>query len=90
MTEEKKEGLKRTLVGRVVSNKMIKSVVVSVEIKVKHPVYGKYMVKTRKYAAHDETNLLVEGDLVEIVEGRPVSKTKSWVVSKVLEKARVI
>lgn len=82
--------VKRTLVGRVVSDKMEKTVTVLVERKVKHPVYGKVMVRSKKYAAHDEANVAQAGDLVEIVETRPVSKTKSWAVTAVLEKAIVI
>ncbi|NJM31622.1 MAG: 30S ribosomal protein S17 [Limnobacter sp.] len=87
MSDGRVSGLKRTLVGRVVSNKMTKSVVVMVENRMKHPLYGKYISKTHKYTAHDESNEIGEGDLVEITEGRPISKTKSWSVSKVLEKA---
>jgi small subunit ribosomal protein S17 len=79
--------LSRTLVGRVVSNKMDKTVTVRVERKVKHPVYGKYMVRTTKYHAHDETNQVNEGDLVEIAETRPLSKTKTWAVKRVVQQA---
>ena len=82
--------LTRTLVGRVSSNKMDKTVTVVVERKMKHPLYGKFIVKSTKYHAHDETNQYNEGDLVEIEETRPVSKTKSWVVTKLIEAARVI
>ena len=82
--------LTRTLVGRVSSNKMDKSVTVVVERKMKHPLYGKFIVKSTKYHAHDETNQYNEGDLVEIEETRPVSKTKSWAVTKLIEAARVI
>jgi len=82
--------VKRTLIGRVVSDKMEKTVTVLVERKVKHPVYGKVMVRSKKYAAHNQDNLAKAGDLVEIVETRPVSKTKSWAVTSVLEKAVVI
>ncbi|WP_028454322.1 30S ribosomal protein S17 [Chitinilyticum litopenaei] len=82
--------LKRTLTGRVVSNKMDKTVTVLVEHLVKHPLYGKMVRKSKKYHAHDEANAFNEGDLVEIVETRPVSKTKSWAVSKLLEKARTV
>lgn len=78
--------LKRTLVGRVVSNKMQKTVTVLVERKVKHPIYGKYIVKSTKYHAHAET-LLNEGDTVEIQEGRPISKTKSWRVTRLVQAA---
>ena len=76
--------LKRTLVGRVVSNKMQKTVTVVVERKVKHPVYGKYIVKSTRYHAHVESKLN-EGDTVEIQESRPLSKTKTWVVTRVVE-----
>lgn len=82
--------LKRTLVGRVVSNKMDKTVTVLIENRVKHPLYGKYVVRSKKYHAHDEANQYNEGDKVEITESRPLSRTKSWVVSRLLEAARVI
>ena len=82
--------LKRTLVGKVTSNKMNKTVTVLVEHRVKHPIYGKYVVRSKKYHAHDEANTINEGDLVEIQETRPISKTKAWVVSRLLEAARVI
>jgi small subunit ribosomal protein S17 len=80
----------RTLVGQVVSNKMDKTVVVSVERRVKHPVFGKIIVRSNKYKAHDETNQYNEGDTVEIAEGRPISRDKSWTVVRLLEAARVI
>jgi small subunit ribosomal protein S17 len=73
----------RTLSGRVTSNKMQKTVTVLVERKVKHPVYGKYVVHSKKYHAHTEQPYN-EGDLVEIQEGRPVSRTKAWYVSRLL------
>ena len=82
--------LKRTLVGRVVSNKMDKTGTVLIENRVKHPLYGKYVVRSKKYHAHDEANQYNEGDKVEITESRPLSRTKSWVVSRLLEAARVI
>ena len=81
---------KRTLVGRVVSDKMEKTVTVLIERKVKHPMYGKVMVRSKKYHAHNEGNLAKSGDLVEIVETRPVSRTKSWAVTNVLEKAIIV
>ena len=81
---------KRTLVGRVVSDKMEKTVTVLVERKVKHPMYGKVMVRSKKYHAHNEGNSAKDGDLVEIVETRPVSRTKTWAVTTVLEKAIVV
>ena len=82
--------IKRTLSGRVVSDKMEKTVTVLIERKVKHPVYGKVMVRSKKYSAHNEGNLAKAGDLVEIVETRPISKTKSWAVTKLLEKAILV
>ena len=89
MNAEKKS-LTRTLVGRVVSNKMDKTVTVRVERRVKHPLYGKYIVKSNKYHAHDETNTLNEGDIVEIAESRPLSRTKTWAVTRVVETAQTI
>ncbi|CAG2154052.1 MULTISPECIES: 30S ribosomal protein S17 [Cupriavidus] len=92
MTEAAKTetSLRRTLVGRVVSDKMDKTVTVLVENRVKHPLYGKYVLRSKKYHAHDEANQYKEGDKVEIQEGRPLSRTKSWVVSRLVEAARVI
>lgn len=81
---------KRTLIGRVVSDKMDKTVTVLVERRVKHPMYDKIIVRSRKYHAHNEGNSAKAGDLVEIQEGKPVSKTKSWVVLRLLEKAVAI
>ncbi|HLU18334.1 MAG TPA: 30S ribosomal protein S17 [Pusillimonas sp.] len=80
----------RTLVGKVVSNKMDKTVVVRVERRVKHPVYGKIIIRSNRYKAHDETNQYNEGDTVEIAEGRPISRDKSWTVVRLIEAARVI
>ncbi len=80
----------RTLIGQVVSNKMDKSVVVLVERRVKHPVLGKIIMRSAKYKAHDENNQYNEGDTVEIAEGRPISRTKSWTVVRLIEAARVI
>lgn len=77
----------RSLNGRVVSDKMDKTVTVLVERKVKHPLIGKVVVKSNKFHAHDEENTCKEGDLVTITESRPLSKTKTWVVSKVNTKA---
>ncbi len=85
MTEAK---LKRTLTGRVVSDKMDKTVTVLVERLVKHPLYGKMVRKSRKYHAHDESNQYAEGDVVVIEETRPLSRTKTWVVKSLVEKAR--
>lgn len=80
----------RTLIGRVISNKMDKTVVVNVERRVKHPILGKIIVRSNRYKAHDETNQYNEGDLVEIAEGRPISRDKSWTVVRLLEAARII
>lgn len=85
MTEAK---LKRTLTGRVVSDKMDKTVTVLVERLVKHPLYGKMVRKSKKYHAHDENNQYAEGDVVVIEETRPLSRTKTWVVKSLVEKAR--
>jgi len=84
MSEEKK--LLRTETGRVVSNKMDKTVTVLIERRVKHPLYGKYVRKSTKLHAHDEGNECKEGDLVMIQEGRPLSKTKHWRLVKVIER----
>ena len=77
----------RSLNGRVVSDKMDKTITVLIERKVKHPLIGKVIVKSNKFHAHDETNQCKEGDLVTITESRPMSKTKTWVLSKVISKA---
>ena len=77
----------RTLSGKVVSNKMEKSIVVLVERQVKHPLYGKYMKRSSKIHAHDESNQCNIGDTVKIQETRPVSKTKSWALVEVTERA---
>ena len=82
--------IKRTLIGRVVSDKMDKTVTVLVERKVKHPMYGKVMVRSKKYHAHNEGNAAKAGDLVEIIETRPLSRTKTWAVTSVLEKAIIV
>jgi small subunit ribosomal protein S17 len=79
---------KRTLVGRVISNKMDKTVTVLIERRVRHPVYGKYLVRSTKLHAHDASDTVGEGDLVEIVETRPLSKTKTWTVTRVVQSAR--
>lgn len=71
---------KRILQGVVVSDKMDKSVVVKVERRIMHPVYKKYIKRSAKYTAHDENNLCKVGDVVQIIESRPISKTKTWVV----------
>jgi small subunit ribosomal protein S17 len=80
----------RTLVGRVVSDKRAKTITVLVERRVKHELYGKIVARSRKYHAHDENGECHLGDVVEIAEGRPISKTKSWVVTRLVEKARSV
>jgi small subunit ribosomal protein S17 len=80
--------VKRTLVGRVISNKMDKTVTVLIERRVRHPVYGKYLLRSTKLHAHDASDSVGEGDLVEIVETRPLSKTKTWTVTRVVVSAR--
>ncbi|MEQ1662749.1 MAG: 30S ribosomal protein S17 [Thiobacillus sp.] len=87
MSEVKK--MVRTLTGRVVSDKMNKTVTVLVERRVKHPVIGKIIRLSRKYHAHDENNEFHEGDMVQIEETRKMSRTKAWSVSKLVERARV-
>jgi len=88
-TPTKSETNTRTLVGRVVSDKRSKTITVLVERRVIHELYGKIIGRSRKYHAHDEKGEYKMGDLVEIAETRPISKTKSWVVTKLLEKARL-
>jgi small subunit ribosomal protein S17 len=90
MNDQVKQSLKRTLIGKVVSDKMDKTVTVLVERRVKHPLYGKIVVKSNKYHAHDETNQVKEGDTVEITEGRPLSKTKAWSVTRVVQTAQIV
>ena len=80
----------RTLVGKVVSDKRSKTVTVLVESRVKHPLYGKIVGQSRKYHAHDEAGEYKMGDTVEIAESRPLSKTKNWVVTRLIEKARLV
>ena len=83
-TAEKKQ---RTITGRVVSNKMDKTVSVSVERKVKHPMYGKYLRRSTKYMVHDEDNACNEGDVVTFTECRPFSKNKAWRLVEIVERA---
>lgn len=84
---EQVQTVKRTLIGRVISNKMDKSITVLIERKVKHPKYGKYVSRSTKIHAHDEANTCSEGDVVTIVECRPLSKTKAWRLVEVVERA---
>ena len=80
----------RTLQGRVVSDKMDKSIVVAIERFVKHPIYGKFVKRTTKLHAHDETNQCSAGDTVTIRECAPISKNKTWTLVDVIEKAKVL
>ncbi|MGD8276918.1 MAG: 30S ribosomal protein S17 [Gemmatimonadota bacterium] len=84
----KPRGTRKTRVGRVVSDKQQKTVVVAVERRVSHPLYGKQVVRTQKYYVHDEQGLAHEGDVVRISETRPLSKLKRWRVVEVVEQAR--
>jgi small subunit ribosomal protein S17 len=86
MTEAKKS-LKRTLIGKVVSDKRAKTVTVLIERRVKHELYGKIVGKSSKYHAHDETGVFKLGDTVEITESRPISKTKNWIATRLVQKA---
>ena len=80
--------LRKTRVGRVVSNKMDKTIVVAIEDHIKHPTYGKIISRTTKIYAHDEENQCGIGDTVELMETRPLSKTKRWRLVRVIEKAK--
>jgi small subunit ribosomal protein S17 len=86
MAEERK--IHKTKTGIVSSDKMDKTITVAVERKVKHPIYGKFVKKTTKFHAHDETNEAKPGDVVKIMETRPLSKTKRWRLVEVIEKAK--
>jgi small subunit ribosomal protein S17 len=86
--EENERNSRKTRVGTVVSDKMDKTVVVAVERRVAHPLYGKQVVRTEKFHAHDEANTAQQGDTVRIMETRPLSKSKRWRVVEVLEKAK--
>ncbi len=89
MTEAQKS-LKRTLIGKVVSDKRAKTVTVLVERRVKHPIYDKIMIKSSKYHAHDEQGEYHLGDLIEITESRPISKSKNWIATRLVEKAAAV
>jgi small subunit ribosomal protein S17 len=80
----------RTFIGRIVSDKRSKTVTVLVERRAAHELYGKIVAKSRKYHAHDEKGEYKMGDVVEIAEGRPISKTKSWSVTRLVEKAGLV
>jgi small subunit ribosomal protein S17 len=86
--ETDERGRRKTRVGTVVSDKMQKTVVVSVERRFAHPLYGKQVTRTKKYHAHDETNDSHVGDTVRITETRPLSKLKRWRVSEIVERAK--
>lgn len=89
MTEPVSEKVKRTLTGKVVSNKPNKTVTVAVERQVKHPVYGKFIRRTTKYHVHDENNECNAGDIIVIEECRPLSKTKSWRLVSIEKRAAI-
>jgi small subunit ribosomal protein S17 len=80
--------LRKERIGVVSSNKMEKSIVVSIQRKVKHPLYGKFLKKTSKFIAHDEENSCNEGDTVSIMETRPLSKNKNWRLVEIIERAK--
>lgn len=81
-------GKRKIKVGRVISDKMDKTIVVGVERQFKHPLYGKYLKRTSKFMAHDEDNRCREGDVVKIMETRPLSRRKRWRLVEVIEKAK--
>ncbi len=87
---EAKTSLKRTLIGKVVSDKRAKTVTVLDARRVKHPIYDKIVIKSSKYHAHDENGEYKMGDLIEITESRPLSKTKNWVASRLVQKAALV
>jgi small subunit ribosomal protein S17 len=80
--------LRKERIGIVASNKMDKSIVVSIERRVKHPLYGKFVKKTSRFVAHDEKNTCNEGDTVRIMETRPLSKSKNWRLVEIIERAK--
>jgi len=88
MSEETKT--KRSVTGKVISNKMDKTITVMVERKVKHPVYGKYIKRSTKLHAHDASNECNEGDMVTVVACRPLSKSKKWMLENIVERATVV
>jgi small subunit ribosomal protein S17 len=85
MTERKR---RKTRIGIVSSDKMVKTITVAVERKIKHPIYGKFLKKTTKFHAHDDANTAGIGDVVRIMETRPLSKTKRWRLVEIIEKAK--
>jgi len=88
MAEQAERNRRKTRVGRVVSDKMQKTVAVAVERRVSHPLYGKQVVRTKKFYAHDEQNEAHEGDIVRIMETRPLSKLKRWRLVEIVERAK--
>jgi len=85
---ENARNLRKERIGKVVSNKMTKSITIAIDRKVKHPIYGKFMNKTTKFMAHDEKNEAGIGDTVRIMETRPLSKNKRWRLVEIIEKAK--
>jgi small subunit ribosomal protein S17 len=85
---EKSRGLRKTRTGKVISTKMDKTITVACERKIKHPVYGKFIRKTTKLMAHDDKNECSEGDIVKIMETRPLSKWKRWRLVEIIEKIK--
>ena len=83
-----KRNLRKERIGKVTSNKMQKSIIVSEVKKVKHPMYGKFVLKTKKYVAHDEKNDCNIGDRVKIMETRPISRSKCWRLVEIIERAK--
>ena len=88
MAETTSRNLRKERIGVVTSNKMAKTITVAVERKVKHPIYGKFIKKTTRFHAHDEKNEASVGDVVRIMEARPLSKTKRWRLVEVVEKVK--
>lgn len=88
MADSQERAQRRTRIGKVVSDKMQKSITVTVDRQVKHPIYGKFITKSTKYMAHDENNEAKTGDTVLIMSTRPLSKNKSWRLVEILEKAK--
>lgn len=84
----KERGLRKTRIGKVTSTKMDKTITVAVERRLQHPVYGKFVKKTIKLAAHDENNTCSEGDVVKVMETRPLSKNKRWRLVEIVEKVK--
>ncbi|NLC68244.1 MAG: 30S ribosomal protein S17 [Clostridiaceae bacterium] len=88
MPSEKQRGRRKIRIGKVISDKMDKTVVVAIETSVKHPLYKKVIKRTQKFKAHDEENKCKEGDRVKVIETRPLSKEKRWRVVEIIEEAR--